>query len=36
MDVVPANDPAMFPDQVSEGTASNNLNMVLTPNSSEG
>eukprot|EP00057_Strongylocentrotus_purpuratus_P020583 XP_011675057.1 PREDICTED: trafficking protein particle complex subunit 8 [Strongylocentrotus purpuratus] len=35
VDVVPANDPAMFPDQVSEGTASNNLNMVLTPNSSE-
>nr|XP_054772074.1 trafficking protein particle complex subunit 8-like [Lytechinus pictus] len=36
VDAVPASDPAMFPDQVSEGTSNDNvLFMVLTPNSSE-
>ncbi|XP_072169057.1 trafficking protein particle complex subunit 8-like [Diadema setosum] len=36
-DASPANDPSMFPDQVSEGTspATEDCNIVLTPNSSE-
>lgn len=35
-DVGLANDPAMFPDQVTEGTSTEDVSMVLTPNSSDG